>query len=94
MELIDRKALRNAGYEVYTKYCRNNVARDAMNELETLIKTAPTVDAVPVVHSEWEKFYHPSGTHGIRCKNCKEQNGRKTYYCPNCGAKMDEVRND
>lgn len=48
MELIDRKALHDAGYEVYEKFCFNHVARDAMNELETLIQTAPTVDAVPI----------------------------------------------
>ena len=64
------------------KICKSFVHRD-------ILKNAPTVEAVEVVHSEWEKFRHPSGTHGIRCKNCKEQNGMKKPYCPNCGAKMD-----
>lgn len=48
---------------------------------------APTVDAVPVRHGKWmvTPVY-------IKCSECGEsfmlipQN-----YCPNCGARMDEV---
>lgn len=43
-----------------------------------------------VVHAHWEKFKHPSGTHGIRCSHCQTTNGRKSNYCPECGAIMDE----
>ena len=58
-----------------------------------LLAEQPTVDAKPVVHGRWERFTHPSGTHGIRCDSCKERNGRKSNYCPNCGARMD-TKND
>ena len=57
---------------------------------------APTVDAVPVVHGQWERFKTISGNIGVLCSTC----GWKDYhhgrfkrnlfpYCPNCGAKMD-----
>ena len=44
----------------------------------------------PVVHAHWEKFKHPSGTHGIRCSHCKTVNGRKSKRCPECGAHMGD----
>lgn len=47
-------------------------------------------ESEPVVHAHWEKFRHPSGTHGIRCSHCQTTNGRKSNYCPECGAIMDE----
>lgn len=57
--------------------------------------TAPTIDAVPVVHGKWEwnannGYYY--------CSNCKTVSPREDQdgeycdcpnYCPNCGAKMD-----
>jgi len=42
-----------------------------------------------VIHATWERYKQPSGTHAIRCSHCKERNGRRASYCPNCGAKMD-----
>lgn len=55
-------------------------------------KSLKTVDAESVVHGYWYcddytvRFGNP-----YRCSCCKEEN-RDTYnYCPNCGAKMDEV---
>lgn len=73
------------------RYCNEDEKNewDKLDCFDSLVCDAPTVEAVEVLHSEWEKFRHPSGTHGIRCKNCKEQNGMKKPYCPNCGAKMD-----
>lgn len=56
----------------------------------TDVLDAPAVEAEPVVHAHWEKFRHPSGTHGIRCSHCQTTNGRKSNYCPECGAIMDE----
>lgn len=63
---------------------------DALDKVETLIRNTPAVEAEPVVHAHWEKFRHPSGTHGIRCSHCQTTNGRKSNFCPECGAIMDE----
>lgn len=53
------------------------------------IDEAPTVDAVEVVHGHFENI-----TGGmVMLGNCSECNVRQpvieTYYCKNCGAKMD-----
>lgn len=56
------------------------------------IDEAPTVDAVEVVHGRWNNV---AGGRTI-CNKCGEYPlydyfGRQkfSYYCPNCGAKMD-----
>ena len=59
----------------------------------------PTVDAVEVVHGEWEitedDYYDLVE---MKCSVCGESYGFEDYeddipknyhYCPNCGAKMD-----
>ena len=62
------------------------------------IASIPTVDAVEVVHARWEH----NGTYGEEvCSNCGfewwdgcQECGvcpSDTFYCPNCGAKMDGV---
>ena len=61
-------------------YC-NGYAKEFINN-------APTVDAVEVVHGQWEKH----GKHDWRCSVCKvgvPYSFTGHNYCPNCGAKMD-----
>lgn len=56
------------------------------------IDNAPTVDAEPVRHGHWEKTI----TWWIYCSVCGSEPPNEcncpTPYCPNCGAKMDEVK--
>lgn len=54
---------------------------------------SPTVDAVPVVHGRWN-----ASSVLLECQNCGEiysrlggNEGKAWNYCPNCGARMDEV---
>ena len=68
-----------------------------------VIENQPTVDAVEVVHGEWEECDwvkydgHGECVHypkkAVRCSNCcnafKKELLYKDNYCPNCGAKMD-----
>lgn len=56
------------------------------------IDTAPTIDAVPVVHSRWLG----NSLDGYYCKNCLEfclynfyEEQVLSKYCPRCGATMD-----
>lgn len=53
----------------------------------------PTLDAVEVVHGRWVHHYYDSGEpidDKLYCSECHMCNDhRRTWYCPNCGAKMD-----
>ena len=60
-----------------------------------LIKNAPTVDAVEVVHGRWIETLVPDGyvqkasRMRKQCSVCGWTNACRYHYCPNCGAKMD-----
>lgn len=61
-----------------------------------IIKNAPTVDALEVVHARWierkEIFSENEGeVEAVGCSACgkSQRKFRLTPYCPNCGAKMD-----
>ena len=57
------------------------------------IAIAPTVDAVPVRHGQWETNSDRPDT--LICSVCKCGFDMWKHdphnFCPNCGAKMDEV---
>ena len=52
---------------------------------------APAADVAPVVHAQWRVSKFPL----CKCSNCRhivyEDEAELMNYCPNCGAKMDEV---
>ena len=66
---------------------------------EIILNSIPTVDAVPVVHAHWNEIFDYTGTCYAECSRCgllwwieegtAEEN--EMFYCPKCGAKMDEV---
>lgn len=95
-ELIDRDALMQ-------KICGNECGSICDEECENAlcnfydyIMDAPTIEAEPVRHGDWNTIYSYDGDAYFRCSNCEEEwafddgnpksNGWK--YCPNCGAKM------
>lgn len=57
------------------------------------ITESPTIDAVPVVHGQWNDIKSEVLNPGIawvcRCSLCGCPQDYKHNYCPNCGAKMD-----
>lgn len=59
------------------------------------VQAAPTLDYAPVRHGEWEfdvftaKYGNP-----YRCSICKEEFDDTHNYCPNCGAKMNEEKEE
>ena len=64
-----------------------------------LIDEQPTVDAEPVVHGR-DIYMEAKGHCEFKCSVCGAEAGEVAYgdldggnfnYCPNCGAKMDEV---
>ena len=83
-DLISRKAL-------IAEYDRVHIGPPG--GARKLMEDAPAVDAVPVVHGQWERHYYDSGEqigdewYCSECSMCNDR--RRTWYCPNCGAKMD-----
>lgn len=66
---------------------------DVSNVLER-IEEAPTIEAEPVRHGKWEF----AGDGIVGCTSCGETYPSRYViprnYCPNCGAKMDDVKED
>lgn len=68
----------------------------------SIIKSAPTEDVAPVVHAHWIVEPYRGDLLRYACSNpkCKHyefhvyKEYRGSNYCPDCGAKMDEVIND
>ena len=60
------------------------------SEIEKIIDSAPTIDAVSVVHGTWIDE-HEDG-HGEWVGTCSQchKTARVANFCPNCGAKMGE----
>ncbi len=64
----------------------------------TPLVSVPTADTEPTKHGRWIEWDNYDGTY--KCSVCgmdwdiiegtPQNNGM--YYCPNCGARMDEVR--
>lgn len=72
---------------------------DREHEVIDLINNnVPTEDVAPVIHAHWKEFEDYSGAVYPECSRCglvwwleegtAEDN--EMYYCPKCGAKMDE----
>ena len=93
-ELVDRDAVR----EFIMSYSHST---DVVFHMEKHLYEVPTIDAVPVVHGEWEReldvhdepFYQCSV-----CGECFDSNRDSTHevfkYCPDCGARMDGERRE
>ena len=103
--LIDANALKNKAK--YQGHCvRPLVTGYHLCVSVSDIDNASTVDAVEVVHGEWDalreiKRYRGENIPVIQCSECKcyfcdiiNNHYYMYHYCPNCGAKMDGERKD
>jgi hypothetical protein len=80
--------------ETFKSWMKENITKNPM--ILTAIDYAPSADAEPVVHGRWITHYR-SGTpvaEGYVSTCCDIWNNRKSDYCPNCGAKMDEENSE
>lgn len=80
-------AAKKAGVEELEFLTPEDVAR-------TILKCADSCEEIaPVIHAHWRLV----ALNTWDCTNCHyvvERRSRKTIYCPDCGAKMDEEVND
>lgn len=70
----------------------NFSADGAVSDCIEFLKTAPTIDAEPVRHGHWIIAEFDC----VKCSVCGCYEdvwwaNQGTNYCPNCGAKMDEI---
>ena len=58
---------------------------------ESVLQYAPAEDVAPVIHAHWVQGAYLDGDEmQCDCSHCNMSNNRKTDFCPNCGAIMDE----
>ena len=110
MALIDRYAAIDALTDTELRRNLDSVYDGDMNRTrraaQRVIAQVPVVDAVPVVHAQWDG-YNADYSDWLRndgkpifisccvCNNVVLNNGSASWnYCPNCGAKMDGERSD
>lgn len=89
------KELKELIYKYQAINCVNNHFANKDHILASIV-CLPTIEAEPIKHGKWwlQKIPYKGG-HGLtatkyRCSACRLYNNKKTNYCPNCGAKMDE----
>ena len=85
--LINLNDARKKLYELEGSTEYNKGVTDAFNALFDL----PTVEAEPIKHGRW--IYPNDETYPPYCSECKQDaiDYIESNYCPNCGARMDEV---
>lgn len=93
MRLIDADMLEPS--EVYMNYGFTRIVY--MDDIDEM----PTVDAEPVRHGHWiegNNFHWYSNSCSCcgytRTTDIKSNGWNQWKYCPNCGAKMDEVTDE
>ena len=70
---------------------------DTVCQMIDMVDDAPTIDAVPVRHGEWK--YNPKDAIEMmfalpKCSICGHESSDALNYCPNCGARMGERREE
>jgi len=96
MELIDKYSLVGQDGLFSKRGCHGNCQHCVLWSSEgcRVILEAPTVDAVEVVHGQWVNPY--INRYGHPCHCCSVCGFKASYqdknYCPNCGAKMEELK--
>lgn len=87
-DLISRSALKKYMRDYKWEFALNS---DFSKAIE-MVDVQPTIEAVPVVHGEWEVNGvnpHNMTIGNWRCTACDGISLKDSNFCPNCGAKMD-----
>ena len=99
-EYIER-AVAVKKFENYRRDCEEENDERAAQIFEDCVSELMAISAADVAemrHGRWVRDKWPSGTHKLICSECGEWSGKKSRYCPSCGARMDKednyVRND
>ena len=94
MRLVDAEGLFDNIYYNVSAHYEEAVA--SKEDCLCMIEEAPTIDAVIVTHGHWET--NSDRPDSLICSVCKcgfDMWKHDTHnFCPNCGSKMDGVKND
>ena len=98
-KLIYADSLREAEEHVFFVGGRGGKTKTLLDSMiDRLIKDAPPVDAVEVVHGRWIPVPSSDMMTGkaYKCSECNKMRygSFMPNYCQNCGAKMDGERRD
>lgn len=105
MRLIDAEALINEWNGLIKRMVRDSDGKVPVDFGLVIreVSKAPTIDAVEVVHGQWDdsgRYQFPNGRKAIRRNICGCALSESEYslfnwnYCPVCGTKMDGERKD
>lgn len=96
MRLIDADVLKDGKFhsiEDWTPVERASWQWGWNDAIDAIINSAPTVD--PIKHGHWKAWYHGDCNFTYSCSICGLGDSKEsTLFCPNCGARMDEVTTD
>lgn len=95
-EYIERSDALNLDFSVKLAPDKLKATMEGMALYADQIKLIPAADVAPVVHGRWAVLYEIWGKNvktvaGYQCSKCGGFNYYQDNYCPNCGARMDEV---
>lgn len=90
---LDARALDNTGLLFGRHRELIQFDKDCKQNAVSILKKTPTVDAEPVRHARWTEHKDYPGIAWL-CSECGYFTTMRTYYCPNCGAKMDAERKE
>lgn len=102
-DYIDRDAAMRFNFSITVPLDKKIQVRDAvlntMMEIVSYIEAIPAADVAPVRHGRWETVMLDHERMGCRptahyCSECHQITWFRTFYCPNCGAKMDGGADD
>ena len=93
-ECIERKAVLYVLDEA-VKTWRPDIGISKAEYLRIRYKNLPAADVRPVVRGRWETVMLDHERMGCRptahyCSECHQITWFRTFYCPNCGAMMEE----
>ena len=90
MELINKKVLLEK-IDKKIAECEELGIMPSYVDVLNCVRNAETIEAEPVVHSEWECTSENAWETILRCVHCgiSRKGSTRHPYCPNCGAQMD-----
>lgn len=92
IELIDEAEEHSIDICVYNSDCKDCPGRKYGNKCREYLKADHLISHGVTVRERgrWKKTYtcHGERLWGYECNQCKADNPRASYFCPNCGADM------